>query len=170
MVLDIWTLYFYLAVSATQIFALICLPLHFRTRFICICISKLYFEVIISLSCCSLRFRSILFHPLPCKSGDFMQISCLFLKDVCPLTLFDPGDLRIKYIRIFIRWNSVQSSKSAKYVIKICATFGMLHIFFGLLFSENILVLVRYRMWKNWGHWCKIGRKNRGGGFCFKCC
>ena len=73
-----------------------------------------------------------------------------------PLTLFDAGGRAPyitcgsweacvnKYIQIFIRWNSAQSSGSAKYVNKIGATFGILHINFGLLFSAIIIVSVRY--------------------------
>ena len=43
-----------------------------------------------------------------------------------------PG-VRRKNIPIVIRWNSFQSSKSAIWVTKLGATFGMLHMIFGLL-------------------------------------
>ena len=64
---------------------------------------------------------------------------------------------RKKYIPNFIRWNSVQRSKSANYVNKIGAIFVRLHRIFGLVFGESIQVSIRYQNVKPKGVIVKIG-------------
>ena len=73
--------------------------------------------------------------------GDIFLVFFTFVVNhiLCPyITLVDQESSEVKYIPIFIRWNSVQSSKSAKQATKI----GCLLHFIFLLFLVNISVLL----------------------------
>ena len=75
---------------------------------------------------------------------------------LCPyITFGDRESSEVKYILFFIRWNSVQSSKSAKQATKIGCHLWHVALHFSFVFSEHINTFGKELGYKNCLGSCK---------------